>query len=137
MSQVLPLHLPTAPRGVILLDQNGDQVGVLANPVFIEPTGTGVQPVTIVSSTPLVLNATGQVSVGASATLIIALNANRAGVIITNPSTTVTVFLGAAGVTISTGQELLPGNSITIPVTSAIYGVVAASTQTVSFMEIE
>ncbi len=82
-----------------------------------------------------VLNATGQVSVANSATLIIAAG-TRQGVIITNPSTSVTVFIGGSGVTIANGQELLPGNSITLPVTSAVYGVVASSTQTVSYVEV-
>jgi hypothetical protein len=81
------------------------------------------------------LNATGQVSVGATATLIIAAN-TRQGVIITNPSSTTTVYIGGSGVTTSNGQELLPNQSLTLPVVSAIYGVVASSTQTVSYLEV-
>lgn len=81
------------------------------------------------------LNATGQVSVGTSATQIIAAG-TRQGVLITNPSSSVTVFIGGSGVTIANGQELLPGQSLTLPVVSAVYGVVAASTQTVSFVEV-
>lgn len=82
-----------------------------------------------------VLNATGQVSVGTGATLIIAAG-TRQGVLITNPSTSVTVFIGGSGVTTGNGQELLPGNSITLPAVSAIYGIVAASTQVVSYLEL-
>lgn len=82
-----------------------------------------------------VLNATGQVSVGNTATLIIAAG-TRQGVLITNPSSSVTVFLGGRGVTTGNGQELLPGNSITLPVVSAVYGIVASSTQTVSYVEV-
>lgn len=81
------------------------------------------------------LNATGQVSVGNTATLIIAAN-NRQGVLITNPSSTVTVYIGGSGVTTGNGQELLPGNSITLPVVSAVYGIVATSTQTISYVEV-
>lgn len=89
-----------------------------------------------VSTTPGgALNATGQVSVGTSATQIIAAG-TRQGVLITNPSSSVTVFIGGSGVTIANGQELLPGQSLTLPVVSAVYGVVAASTQTVSFVEV-
>lgn len=81
-------------------------------------------------------NATGQVSVGASATQIIAAN-TRQGVVITNPSSSVTVFIGFSNaVTTSNGQELLPGNSITLPVVSAVWAIVATGTQTVSFLEV-
>jgi hypothetical protein len=81
------------------------------------------------------LNSTGQVSLGTSATLIIAAG-TRQGVLITNPSATVTVYIGGSGVTTANGQILGPLQSITIPVVSAVYGVVAASTQTVSFIEV-
>ena len=83
-----------------------------------------------------IMNQTNQVSVGASPTLIIAANATRAGVLITNPSASVTVYLGGASVSTSIGQILSSGNSITLPVSSAIYGIVASSTQTVSFVEL-
>lgn len=82
------------------------------------------------------INATGQVSVANSSTQIIAANTTRAAVMISNPSSTIAVYLGNTGVTISTGQYLGPGNSITIPVTAAIYGVVATGTQTVTYMEL-
>jgi hypothetical protein len=91
--------------------------------------------VNVATSAGGVLNSTGQVSVGNSATLIIAAG-TRQGVLITNPSSSVTVYIGGSGVTASNGQELLPGNSITLPVTSAVYGAVATGTQTVSFAEV-
>jgi hypothetical protein len=91
--------------------------------------------VNVATSAGGVLNSTGQVSVGNSATRIIAAG-TRQGVLITNPSASVTVYIGGSGVTSSNGQELLPGNSITLPVTSAVYGVVATGTQTVSFAEV-
>lgn len=43
-----PIPLPQKPSPVIGLDANGQELGTLANPVFIEPTGTGTQPVNIV-----------------------------------------------------------------------------------------
>lgn len=82
-----------------------------------------------------VLNGTGQVSLGTSATLIIAAG-TRQGVIVTNPSTTVTIYVGGSGVTTSNGQIVPPLQSVTLPVVSAVYGVVAASTQTVSYAEV-
>lgn len=96
---------------------------------------SGDMLVAVKTSTGGVLNATGQVSIANTATLIIAAN-TRQGVLITNPSTTVTVFIGGSGVTTGNGQELLPGNSLTIPAVSAIYGIVATGAQTVSYMEL-
>jgi len=82
-----------------------------------------------------VLNATGQVSVGNTATQIIAAG-TRQGVMITNPSSSVTVFLGGRGVTTGNGDELLPGTSKTYPIVSAVYGIVALGSQTVSYVEV-
>jgi len=82
-----------------------------------------------------VLNSTGQVSVGNSATLIIAAG-TRQGVIVKNPSSSTTLYVGGSGVTTSNGQIVLPGEAITLPVTSAVYGVIASGSQTVSFLEV-
>src|SRR5579859_1792462 len=91
--------------------------------------------VAVGTSTGGSMNATGQVSVGATATQIIAAS-TRQGVLITNPSTTVTVFIGGSGVTTGNGQELLPGGSLTLPVVSAVFGIVATGTQTISYVEV-
>lgn len=91
--------------------------------------------VAVATQTGGVLNGTGQVSVGSSATQIIAANTRQA-VLITNPSSTVTVYIGGSGVTTSNGQELLPEQSITLPVVSAVYGIVATGSQTVSYVEV-
>lgn len=91
--------------------------------------------VNVQSSPGGVLNGTGQVSVGSSATLIIAAN-TRQGVLITNPSTTVTLYVGGSGVTTGNGQIIPPSQSITLPVVSAIYGVVATGTLTISYVEV-
>lgn len=82
-----------------------------------------------------VLNGTGQVSLGVTATLILAAN-TRQGVVITNPSSTVTVYVGGSGVTTSNGQIVPPLQSVTLPVVSAVYGCVASNTQTVSYAEV-
>ncbi len=83
------------------------------------------------------LNATGQVSITNAATSIIAANTSRQGVIITNTSTTVAVFIGASGVTATTGAYLGPGASINLPATSAFYGITSSSTATVSYLEVQ
>lgn len=123
------------------VDSVGHRTGVIGLP---DASGSSYQAdvnslgdllVAVATSTGGVLNATGQVSVGSTATLIIAAN-TRQGVLITNPSATVTVFIGGAGVTTGNGQELLPLQSITLPVVSAVYGIVATGTQTVSYVEV-
>ena len=125
------LKLPTTPRAHVITNLDGTQIyGVdPANPLQVSgtftPSGVGYGTFD-----------TQQVSVGITPTLIAAANAARGGLVVTNPSTTITVFIGSSAVTISTGQALLPGNSITIPTTADVYGVVAASTQTVSFLEV-
>lgn len=80
--------------------------------------------------------ATAQVSVGTTATQIVAARAGRGSVKITNLGTT-DVFIGAAGVTSTTG-DLLPGTkgaSITIPSNAAIFGI-AGTAQSVSVLEV-
>ena len=123
------------------VDSVGHRTGVIGLP---DGSGASYQAdvnsanellIAVATSTGGVLNATGQVSIGTSATLIIAAN-TRQGVLITNPSSTVTVYIGGSGVTTGNGQELLPLQSASLPVVSAVYGVVASSTQTVSYVEV-
>jgi hypothetical protein len=123
------------------VDSVGHRVGVVGLP---DGAGSSYQAdvnsanellVAVATSTGGVLNATGQVSVGVTATLIIAAN-TRQGVLITNPSTTVTVYIGGSGVTTGNGQALTPGCSLSLPIVGAVYGIVASSTQTVSYVEV-
>jgi hypothetical protein len=110
-------------------DNNGNYAPLQINSsgqLIVDSAATGVG----------LLNATGQVSVGTGSTQIIAANTSRSGVLITNPSSTVTVYIGNSGLTTSTGAILPPSSSLTLPVTSAIYGIVASSTQTVSYVEV-
>lgn len=80
--------------------------------------------------------ATGQVSIGATATLIAAARPGRSSVTIVNGGTT-DVFIGGSGVTTTTGMLLsgTKGQLITIPTSGAVYGVVATGTESVSEME--
>jgi hypothetical protein len=123
------------------VDSVGHRTGVIGLPdasgssYQADVNSTNEMLVEVAAEVGGVLNATGQVSVASTATLIIAANARRA-VLITNPSSSVTVYIGGAGVTTGNGQELLPGNSLTLPVVSAVYGIVATSTQTVSYVEV-
>jgi hypothetical protein len=82
--------------------------------------------------------ATGQVSVTTSAggTLIVAARTGRKSLLIFNEGTT-DVRLGVNGVTTSTGVLLtgVKGAGVGIDGAAAVYGIVAAGSQTVSYME--
>lgn len=80
------------------------------------------------------INATGQVTITSSATLIIAVNAYRDSIVIYN-SGTVTVFLGEVGVTAATGHALPAGASLTLTCSSPVYGIAASTSGAVTFLE--
>jgi hypothetical protein len=80
--------------------------------------------------------ATAQATVGTTATQIVAARAGRGSVRIVNHGTT-DVFIGAAGVTTTTGTLLqgVIGYSVTIDGGAAVFGIVATGTQVVSALE--
>ena len=96
--------------------------------------GSGVIPVSQ-TLTGAANTAFGQISVANTATSIVGARATRRGVLITNPSTSVTVYIGPSNVTTTTGQALLAGNSLSIPTVGTVYGIVASGTQTITFVE--
>lgn len=132
--------LPTSDAADGLIGSNIPNTAILVggdNPSGkLEPLQVDANNELITSSIGLVLNSTNQVSVTSSGVLVIAANTARAGVLITNSSLTLTVYLGNSGVTTATGAILGPGQSITIPTVSAVYGVVTGSAVTVSYMEL-
>lgn len=79
----------------------------------------------------------GQVSVATTETQIVASRSGRKGVLITNLGTT-DVYVGPTGLTTATGSLILgtKGTALFIPTTAAIYGRVAAGTQSVSYLEV-
>lgn len=106
-----------------------------ATTVETEDQGGGVQRQVFKSGGGQNIN-TGQVSVANTATLIIAARTARMDALIVNSGTT-DVFIGGSGVTTTTGTLLkgIPGAALAVNSKAAIYGVVASSTQTVSFLE--
>lgn len=81
------------------------------------------------------LPVTGQVSVMTTPTQILEQNDGRLGVVITNTGT-VTVFVGELqNASITKGHALLAGNSISLVSACALYGVVAAGTVTVTYLQ--
>lgn len=120
----------------LLVDPSGvtSPVSIIA-PVAV--TGTfwqATQPVSIASPNNL---ATSQVSVGMTATLIAASRAGRLGIIIENLGA-VDIYIGNSGVTITTGALLrgVAGTAMSFLFNGAIYGIVAAGTQSVSIAEV-
>ena len=87
------------------------------------------------------LVATSAVNVGVAATAIVAINADRTGVVLRNNGAN-TIFIGGAGVTLANGMPLepgeaaAPGDTLMIPATAAIFGIVAAATEEVRVLEI-
>lgn len=80
--------------------------------------------------------ASGQVSVGTTATQIVAANTSRIRLLIVQHGTT-DVYLGGSTVSTTTGLLLAgtKGNQIVLRTTAAVYGIVGAGSQTVSFIE--
>lgn len=78
----------------------------------------------------------GQVSVGTSATLIIAARTGRRAVTIINEGAT-DVRFGNSNVTTGNGALLTgtKGSTVTLPVATAVYGIVGTGSQNVSFIE--
>jgi hypothetical protein len=98
-----------------------------------------------VSNAPPFTNATivsgsgftpGQITVGNTATLIVAARVGRVRVTIQNTGTT-PVYLGGSTVTTATGFRLpgVDGAAYTTQNSAAIFGIVTAGTQAVSFIE--
>ena len=80
--------------------------------------------------------ATGQVSVAATATLIVAARSGRAKVLIVNHGST-DIYVGASGAATNTGALLLgvPGAVFEIETAAAVYGIASSGSQTVSYVE--
>jgi hypothetical protein len=71
----------------------------------------------------------GQVSVGTSAVQLLAANAGRRAALITNTSSTATLYVGStSGVTTATGHPIPPLQSFKIGFTGTIYGIASAGT---------
>jgi len=81
---------------------------------------------------------TGQAAVLNTATLIVAANAARSGITITNITGTAPVYIieNTNGTT-NTGHYLAgtAGASVSFSTTGAVYGIVSSTTQTVSYLQ--
>lgn len=112
-----------APVSAVLTDKDGYTLDT-TTPIPVNPAESGTANFV-----------TGQVAITASAGQIVAARALRRGVLVTNTHATNNLFVGSASVTVSNGQEVPPGQSITIPTVGAVYGVGSGSL-TATFIEV-
>jgi len=77
----------------------------------------------------------GNVTVGSSSTQIKASTSTRLSILIRNNSNEA-LYVGASGVTTSTGKEVAVGKSIYIQDTEAIYGVTASGSADIRYIEV-
>lgn len=107
------------------------------NPVTVSGT-VSVSPVSTAMTAvrPASTHAYGQVSISTTAALIAAANTGRQRLLIVQHGG-VAVYLGASTVTDTTGLFLssVAGNQLVLRHDDAVYGITAASTATVSFVE--
>ena len=80
---------------------------------------------------------TGQITITSDATQVIPENLSRAGIMITNTDTNNSVYIGNEDVLADTGEVLFPEESITIPVTNAVYAITDGPDILVTYMEIQ
>lgn len=80
--------------------------------------------------------ASGQVTITSAGVQIVGIRATREAVVIVNLGTT-PVYIGPVGVTTATGVLLIGvvGAAVSIPTTAALYGIVASTSEAVSFLE--
>lgn len=77
---------------------------------------------------------TGQVSVATSATMVVAEDAERLMLHVSNPSDT-TIYIGAAGVTPATGYPVFGPSAVSVSTRDAVYAVVAAGAASLAYFE--
>jgi len=130
------MAMPVAAQTVTI--QAPTTVDPLGRPVGIGKTfiyradGSIVDPSSVTAAASI---ATGQISTGTTATLIVATRAARKRVILTVGAANSCAF-GPAGVTLTTGFPLQPaaGATLTVDSAAALYAVCSATT-TISYME--
>lgn len=77
----------------------------------------------------------GSVSVGTTATTILAVNSGRKGILIRNNSGTTSIYYGTTGVTTSTGKILSPYQAVYLVAKEAIVAITSSGTADVRYVE--
>lgn len=78
--------------------------------------------------------ATGQVALSTSAASVVAANSSRHAVTVKNIDASISIYVGVAGVTSSTGYLLKAGESVRIQTGAAVFAVAASGTPVVVFV---
>lgn len=77
----------------------------------------------------------GQTTLSATSAQLVPARPTRTGVVIVNIDAAITIYLGPAGVTSSTGLPLAPGQSVPLTWVGAIYAVAGSATPKASFWD--
>lgn len=80
--------------------------------------------------------ATGQVTLSTSSGTVCAASTGRRVVTMRNTDASISVYLGATGVTTSTGYLVKAGESLTLTTTATIAGVAASGSPVVCYVEV-
>lgn len=134
-----------APTSIVHTDDAGVNAAGVAKAPPTSGTDYGVQVYANLGSAsiPVTTDHTGapnlahnQVALNSStATSIVAANATRRSVVITNNDAAIVIYIGKSGVTSSTGHKLAAGQSFTMPFVGQIFGISASATPSVSYSE--
>jgi hypothetical protein len=104
-----------------------------ADGTYLEVSENYPLPVAVAGAADLVHN---QVALNAStATSIMALNANRRRAMVQNLGTVDTAWIGKSTVTAGNGIRLLPGQSMPVEWTGAVFGIAGSGTPSVAYWE--
>jgi hypothetical protein len=141
-----PATFPSSLSFALLQDSSGNLYTGVCYAAALGPpnTANGDTLQFVTPTTPLPINqcgdtlATGQVSVGSSATLIAGARPGRRSLTVVMLGGGTDVYLGVSGVTTGTGTLLLgvKGAAYDLPTTAAVYGVVGSGSANVSFHEV-
>lgn len=78
--------------------------------------------------------ATAQATLSTTASQISALNSARRGIIVRNVDAAISIYVGATGVTSSTGFLVKAGETVSVTTTAAIFAVAASGTPVVNIL---
>ena len=122
--------------GAVSSSKMQDNIAQLAGTAIAVNAGTSSAGTARVTQASAAVLNVGQISVGATATLILAANANRIRLIVTVQGATA-IYYGGSGVTTSTGDGIpaIAGFPWSTRFEGAVYGIVASGSVTVTYRE--
>lgn len=110
------------------------------NPVMMGVDGGGG---TVTTLTPAMLSggigssapATGQIALSTTAAQLLPANSSRVSATICNLDASIVIFFGGSGVTTSTGQRLVAGQSHDVKTKAAVYAIAVSGTPTGAYVD--